>query len=98
MKSLWRKFDERMGHKTYGFQIDILGLPRKWVQMWSYKRKQKKALDAKIQDARRADAEFARWFVNENKNLKQEQMIAKLKDELRSRQGMEKGAAGTHES
>jgi len=93
MKSLWKKFDERMGHQTYGFAIDILGLPRKWVQMWNYKRKQKKALDA-----RRADAEFARWFVNENKNLKQEQMIAKLKDELRSRQGMEKGAAGTHES
>jgi len=87
MKSLWKKFDERMGHRTYGFQIDILGLPKKWAQMWSYRRKKKKELDAKIKAAKRADAEFARWFVKtaENRKMSKKETVERLKKELKKR-------------
>ena len=87
MKSLWEKFDERMGHRTYGFQVDILGLPRKWAQVWSYKRKKRKERNEKIKAAKKVDAEFARWFVKtvQDEQQSKEATIARLKQELEKR-------------
>ena len=82
MKSLWKNFDKRMGHKRVEFLFKL------WP--WN-KSKNKPNTTDNLKEARQSDAEFAKWFVRENKHLKQDQLLAKLKQELKTRQQQTQG-------
>ena len=75
MKQLWKNFDRRMGHKTVEFLVKI----------WPFNKPNKCVSTNDLKRARQADAEFAKWFVRENRDLAKDELIHKLKLKLNER-------------
>ena len=81
MKQLWKNFDRRMGHRT----VELL------VKIWPFSKRKERDLDEELQQARRADAEFAKWFVEttSREQLDKKALIARLNQELKKRRESE---------
>ena len=78
----WAAMARRHGHEQYEFLLDVWNSAKGWFPGLRIRHRNRKE---ELAEAKRADAEWALQFDRENRDLGKDELLEKLKRELRSR-------------